>query len=416
MATTNPLDIPEILAQVGSYIVPWNHCKKGECDFDPQDMLSCLLVSHHFRSTLLPIFWYTFDEEVMSHVPVDLVSKYSPYFRAYYNYGSRRDFPENQREVGTRLTHLTFAGDYGHRLSIQDIKLIKSNPQLKYLKIQDWIESHPSYEGLFDNLTGLEHLQYSVQGPGLDGLHQRLFQPISAKLKVLHFGSINGSLGLQGLDLPSLRELRVTMYDSQDARDLLKACPNLESIGPFAVVGSDQNNVIKALRTDLCPRLKELRFTGLYDVDVVETIKTRIGLERLDVQVLYLSESLARAISHQTSLTHLSVHADLLAFSTIVLFLGSCGQLKHVSLESISDRFVNDLLCKDPWKNPEMLESLKIRTLRIRTCGLGRMRSIRDSPMAHTEKLFNTAAVEGFVRLEKIEIDGVVHRKDRPRS
>jgi hypothetical protein len=63
-----------------------------------------------------------------------------------------------------------------------------------------------------------------------------------------------------------------------------------------------------------------------------------------------------------------------------------------------------------------MLESLKIRTRRIMTCGFGRMRSIRNSLMTYTERLFNTAAVEGFVRLEEIEIDGVVHRKDRPRS
>ncbi|KAI8351845.1 hypothetical protein B0O80DRAFT_454872, partial [Mortierella sp. GBAus27b] len=262
MATTNPLDIPEILAQVGSYIRLWDQRKDGVYNFNPQDMLTCLLVSHHFRNTLLPIFWYTFDEKAMSHIPVDLVSKYTPHFRAYYNYGHRSDIPDNQRGLSTGLTCLTIGNMHGDRLSLQHIELINSNPRLKYLEIKDWIESDSSYEGMFSHLNQLEYLEYSVQGPSDASLHKRLFRPISATLKVLHLGSINGRLDLEGVLFPNLKELYGNLNDLQDAEDLLKGCPNLETIGQFFVIRMQPNVIVEALSTGLCPNLKAILISG----------------------------------------------------------------------------------------------------------------------------------------------------------
>ncbi|KAG0239827.1 hypothetical protein B0O80DRAFT_499765 [Mortierella sp. GBAus27b] len=447
MTTTNPLDIPEILTRVGSFIELWDHRRNGEYNFNPQDMLSCLLVSHHFRNTLLSIFWRTYDEMAMTKVPANLVSEYSPFFRAYFNYGYRRDFPNNQRELSTSLIHLTFYDMRGNLLSTQSIEFIKSNSRLKYLGIC-WIKSGPSYEEMFDKLEQLEHLQYFVQGPYSVGLHQRLFQPISATLKVLHFGSIKGPVGFQGLVFPNLKELYTNMDDPQDARDLLKACPNLERLGEFYPSRLVPNVTTTVLSTNLC--LKDLQMTAPYSSETTpeEAIEKCIGLERLDIQLKnHVTERLARAIGHHTSLTHLSINVPQVKPSTIFQVLDSCGQLKHVSLRDIEAVDVKSFLDKDHWMNPESLESLKLgsynwaifdakstwsqmtspdfpqhgrRITWAKQAEQHSGRKMSSSPpwgsqrSDHMDEFLNVllgADMEAFVRLDQIELNGCVYRR-----
>ncbi|KAK3822968.1 MAG: hypothetical protein J3Q66DRAFT_330520 [Benniella sp.] len=360
----NPLDLPEILARVGSYITIWHLDEHGACYFQPKDMLSCIQVSHHFRNTLLPILWYTFDEGAMLRVPIDVIRKCTLYFRVHLNYRCRRDYRPNNREPCTRLTHLTTSWRVGH-MGRSDIDFIKSNPGLKHLEARESLYFKAFCGDLFSNLQELEYLRYYLRdAKNHHGPHHQLFQPISANLKVLHLRCDKGTLDLQGLFFPNVKKLLVRLSSPQDMMDLLHGCPNLERLGsnPFARDGS--TNFIPALKAGACPLLSDLAIgvTMEQEEDLAHVLEHRTGFQKLEILLDELRECLTRAINHHaSSLTHLSVHVKNLQPLPVFQILSSCGQLKSVEIGEVEYSDMEILLSTDRWKNPELLESIRFK-------------------------------------------------------
>lgn len=79
MDKAHPLDIPEILSLIGSFVPVWTQHSKLQ--FSPQDLLSCTLVSKPWRHAMLPHLWAMYDQDAMGKVPLALVSRYSVHFR-----------------------------------------------------------------------------------------------------------------------------------------------------------------------------------------------------------------------------------------------------------------------------------------------------------------------------------------------
>ncbi|KAK3822982.1 MAG: hypothetical protein J3Q66DRAFT_136916 [Benniella sp.] len=363
MAKVNPLDLPEILSQVGAHITIWHQENLGIVKFRPEDMLSCIQVSRHFRDTLLPILWYTFHEEAMWQVPVDILRKYTPFFRVHERYGYRSTYPIGNREPCTRLLHLTIASGYS-TLEAQDIEFIKRNTLLKSLAMKGKVQISSFYGDMFYKFKNLEHLGFHlVAVDPRRGSHAHVFHPISATLKVLHLGCERGAMGLQDVFFPNVKELVVFLSDPQDAVDLLQGCPYLESLDPIASIPRTSSSIIEALKLGVCPYLKNLglRATMDHEKDLVEVLKGRKGLERLNIRIEKLQECLALAIScHASSLVNLSIHVEELVWLPFSLIPISCGQLKNVTIQYLGYKDMESAMKSDHWKSPEVLESINL--------------------------------------------------------
>ncbi|KAG0223295.1 hypothetical protein B0O80DRAFT_530387 [Mortierella sp. GBAus27b] len=287
MNKVNPLDIPEILTVVGSYVTIWHPCGI-HFTFSPQDMLSCLQVSRLFRNTFLPIFWYTFDERAMMSVPIDVIRKYTHYFRAHYNYGSREDYPTNDREPCTSLVQLTLAGG----MSEAGAKYVMNNSGLRYLKTQEVFQASTVVSlGIFNNLKQLESLRYtSINHHWVS--HQTLFQPICGSLRFLDLKCFRGSFNIKGLIWTKLKELIMELYNAQDILDLLQGSPNLEvltcvhyRIESGVTVATGSEYTLQALSSGACPKLKSLDLIrmkcSLPTRNLAEVLGNRSALEKL---------------------------------------------------------------------------------------------------------------------------------------
>ncbi|KAF9364266.1 hypothetical protein BGX34_002028 [Mortierella sp. NVP85] len=396
MAKVNPLDLPEILSQVGAHISIWHQENLGIVTFRPKDMLSCTQVSRHFRDTLLPILWYTFHEEAMQNVPVDILRKYTPFFRVHECYGYLSTYPIDKREPCTRLLHLTIASKY-NTLKAQDVEFIKRNTMLKSLVTSRKVQINSFYGDMFYKFKNLVHLGFHMAA--IDprrGSHAHFFHPISATLRVLHLACESEALGLQGVFFPNVKELVISLPDPQDAADLLQGCPYLESLDPIASIPRPSSSIIETLKLGVCPYLKNLRLWAIMndEKDLVEVLKGRTGLERLNIQIERLQECLALAIScHASTLVNLSIHVDELVWLPFSLIPMSCGQLKNVTIQYLGYEDMESAMKSDHWKNPEVLESINLtcnaRThrqdlFRLRKLLLQELRARRDCLLSLT--------------------------------
>ncbi|KAG0223296.1 hypothetical protein BGX31_008583, partial [Mortierella sp. GBA43] len=363
----HPLNLPEILFQVGTYITIWDLDPKCGYLFRPRDMLSCIQVSRHFRDTLLPILWYIFDEEAMHTVPLDIIRKYTPYFRVHLNYGYRLDYATRAREPCAQLTEITMSW-HRDRLQQRDIEYIGNNMGLRVLGGPNWFRlPRTFYSDAFNNLTQLEHLHY-FSDPNHVESHQPLFQPISRTLRSLGLKSPKGSLGLQGLVFPKLKKLEMQLFDPQDALDLLQGCPNLETLGPSETsTVHDMENLVQALLSGACPKLKNLSFRVYNNGQIngfATMLEDRTGLQRLELRLGITHVRLSQAINHLApSLTQLWIRKDWRKFPFVPFIMpivGSCIQLKELTVEGMDMEAIDSLMSPELWGNPGTLESLKL--------------------------------------------------------
>ncbi|KAF9933457.1 hypothetical protein BGZ65_004125, partial [Modicella reniformis] len=279
--TKNPLEIPEILTLVGMNLPIWHYSVVGIYLFQPKEMLSCLQVSHHFRNTLLPILWYTFDEKAMAKVPVDIIRKYTPYFRVHHNYGHQQAYPTNNREPCTNLIQLTMSTRHDV-LDRHDIAYINNNPGLRLLGGSYLIQVNTVYADTFTNLRRLNHLDIQLESRNRQ-YHRELLQPISTTLTSLRLVGLKGPLGLRELVFPNLKELHPRLSHPQDMQDLLQGCPYLEAIIEDPLPPQITLHLIHCLKSGICPVLRNLRSNVYRDQmeDFSEMLENRSGLQML---------------------------------------------------------------------------------------------------------------------------------------
>ncbi|KAF9999334.1 hypothetical protein BGZ80_007560 [Entomortierella chlamydospora] len=89
--STNPLEIFEVVSNVGRFVQLWRCPSWGSRDpweepkFYPREILSYTLVSKTWRAALLPVCWEFYDGKAMYGVPHQVISHYSHYFRTMTN-------------------------------------------------------------------------------------------------------------------------------------------------------------------------------------------------------------------------------------------------------------------------------------------------------------------------------------------
>lgn len=81
MHSAHPLETPELLSLIGSFMPLWLDSLSGP-KFMPKDMVSCTMVSKSWREAMLPHLWAIYCHDSM-RIPSKLLFKYSPYFRFF---------------------------------------------------------------------------------------------------------------------------------------------------------------------------------------------------------------------------------------------------------------------------------------------------------------------------------------------
>ncbi|KAF9929954.1 hypothetical protein BGZ65_005554 [Modicella reniformis] len=247
------------------------------------------------------------------------------------------------------------------------IKYINNNPGLRLLGEVYYLQLETAYADAFSNLRRLNHLQIQLKDQNYQEYHRRLLEPVSTTLTSLRLVRLNGPLGLRGLVFPNLKRLEPVLCDPQGLQDLLQGCPNLED---FIGMG-DSNpectiNLMNGLKSGACPTLKNLEFNVYHDQmeDFAEMLENRSGLQMLKLGVVSVNARFANAINHHaSSLTCLSIRklGSGLILPFILTIVGSCGQLKDVTVEAVKNEAIDLLMSRDNWENPDALESLALR-------------------------------------------------------
>lgn len=83
MEKRSPLNIPEILSLIASFVPPWEVLSTGALKFQPRNLLSCMLVCKHWRQVMFPHLWAVYSDGHMDKVPTNLLHINSPYFRYF---------------------------------------------------------------------------------------------------------------------------------------------------------------------------------------------------------------------------------------------------------------------------------------------------------------------------------------------
>ncbi|KAG0211234.1 hypothetical protein BGX28_008301 [Mortierella sp. GBA30] len=234
----NPLDLPEIITRIGQFLPLWS----GEGfhrEFDPKPILRCLLVSRSFRASLLPILWYLYDGYRMRNVPPEILVKYSPYFRIITSTG-----PFKGPFCCRNLIELSTV--YGQEWSRD---LLISNPGLKRLvwggpfhRRIETLEQQQEWELELRALMGLENLdEFRTSGFSLgEGIFVKVLRNNAARLSNLTLSTVAGVTSIEGLELPHLTELHLTLgcAESPALVDLVRCCPRLQRL---SLMGSMAN-------------------------------------------------------------------------------------------------------------------------------------------------------------------------------
>ncbi|KAG0070981.1 hypothetical protein BGZ89_011940 [Linnemannia elongata] len=285
----NPLDLPEIIAQVGYFLSPWEEnsdiCGNDILLFAPDDLRSCLLVSKTWYNAILPVLWRAYDGDAMPNIPNDIITRHSHLFRHVYSY---------IRHPGlfncTRLLTLEIE-EYGSvRLGSMAVhrQFVRNNPNLEMLKWSGY-RPHPLLEA--DDFVGLSSVQ-DLRLDYWDVSNRNLFgalMAVSGSLTCLRMGELTGlrpgdlspvrrgcggnhsiSAAEERLAFPRLRTLDIRFssegtYNSirereyfsgvQELEDLLFDCPQLEylsmelprkaELGGLAAILRDRSPVIR---------------------------------------------------------------------------------------------------------------------------------------------------------------------------
>ncbi|KAG0331038.1 hypothetical protein BG000_011261 [Podila horticola] len=186
MTMTSPLNIPEILLEIGRCIPLWSpddtkyqagrppRCKKFK--LHPQDLVSCASVNQTWRRTMLPLLWAVYDELEMSSW--NLSAEYLASHKAWYGDGAgfnNWDVPAETLEA--RSVHFKYVTLYkpwpsgtlkatGIRdltttsvILQENMDLLGSNPQLSVLHLTCSDFGDADFDAVYPALEPVSSLQ-----------------------------------------------------------------------------------------------------------------------------------------------------------------------------------------------------------------------------------------------------------------
>ncbi|KAF9322374.1 hypothetical protein BG003_000045 [Podila horticola] len=258
---TSPLNIPEILLEIGCCIPLWSpddtkyqmgrpsRCKKFK--LHPQDLVACASVNQIWRRTMLPLLWAVYDELEMNNW--NLSAEYLASHKSWYGDGAgfnNWDVPAETLEV--RSVHFKYVTLYkpwpsgtlkatGIRdltttsiILQENMDLLRSNPQLSVLHLTCSDFGDADFDAVYPALEPVSSLQSLRLNSylGNPSLLTRLLNN-NAGLEKLRIGYIRGLTGFEGCaPLTRVTDVRLdaSWLPNPGMAQLFRYTPNLHSL------------------------------------------------------------------------------------------------------------------------------------------------------------------------------------------
>ncbi|KAF9935348.1 hypothetical protein FBU30_003138 [Linnemannia zychae] len=313
----NPLDIPEILTLIGSFLPLWtyNDPEKQDlqqADFQPKTLLACLLVSKLWYRALLPILWYTFrsnnvnEEERFSSI----IRRNSVHIKVLHAQSTTRlcDFDS----INLVHFHVFLNESVGTPSgSLYAKQLLRSSPGLKRLL---W-NSDSTTDLNPDDFVSLKDLEYLC----LDGFRcnnrtfKRALKTVSGSLIELKIGKLvfmdessdAGDLSLLSIvdedpELTKVVKLELSGIYNPSISDMIKYCPNVK-IFKFTLCNDNANILYIASafwrhRRDIETFILDAKASLIFHLHTLLQVCSTSGLCRLHLYDLIISEDVVSGI------------------------------------------------------------------------------------------------------------------------
>ncbi|KFH66015.1 hypothetical protein MVEG_08116 [Podila verticillata NRRL 6337] len=267
MAAASPLDIPEILSLIASFVPVWESAWEGpshELKFVPWNLLSCTLVCKSWRRDMLPQLWAVYSERHMYRIPTKVLAQNSIFFRRLKSFTLTSTSYQPQYELlctNSGIVSLQWT-DFKPFEAAEFLDVLRPlGTTLKELRVHFpdiWSARAPFV--LMDVFPKLERLRLSALSCG-NGVLCRTFLYASAPVPDL-FAFLESSRSVNRVQYPSVKQLTVPASIFGTPRlflQLLSHCPRIEHL----VVEMDLS-----ITTALVPlvQLMVLRWQAVYKV------------------------------------------------------------------------------------------------------------------------------------------------------
>ncbi|KAF9279830.1 hypothetical protein BGZ68_007668 [Mortierella alpina] len=395
MDRMNPLDLPEIITNVGRFLPLWKYSDNlGFYDFNPAILLSCSLVSRTWHDALTPIIWYVYNGFVMRSIPKDVIVKNSRHFRIFFydrsfagpfesrhlkslviSWWDKELLPLVEANAGSLVT-LVWKGssspsptrtallpspDYG--------LLMRMAPTLEDLQLSHWSLSGKEFVAF---LVACRHLR----NLGLAAVDWAKSTPEDRQSSVISLPSSPSTSqpsyacslrsptsptsftppvdrGHHPQAIQGLTDLRLDVSMSKEDAfvDLLRSCPDLENFSLYSENSEDARALLPILR-DYCPKLSGIEYVSrfcsvlggrdyLSDAEYANLVLSARSLKSLKIDIPWLDDAMTRALLSQSqSLQSLSLRFyerrttdPLRDAENICSILQHCTELRHLALQ-----------------------------------------------------------------------------------
>ncbi|KAF9963361.1 hypothetical protein BGZ70_007464 [Mortierella alpina] len=340
MDRMNPLDLPEIITNVGRFLPLWKHSDNlGFYDFSPAMLLSCTLVNKTWHDALVPVIWYVYNGFVMRSIPKGVIVKNSRHFRIFF-YDRSFAGPFESRH----LKSLVISWWDKELLPLVEanagslVSLVWKGSHLRNLGLAavDWTQSIP------------EDLPSSDVPPPSSPFSSQPTYPYSPRTPFVHAGDHRH----QTHAIKGLRDLRLDVSMSKEDAfvDLLRSCPDLENFSLYSENAEDARALLPILR-DYCPKLSGIEYVArfcsvlggrdyLLDTEYANLVLSARSLKSLKMDIPWLDDSLTRALLLQSqSLQSLSLRFHerrtthpMKDAENVCCILQHCTELRHLAL------------------------------------------------------------------------------------
>ncbi|KAF9148687.1 hypothetical protein BG015_009559 [Linnemannia schmuckeri] len=279
----HPLEIPEILAHIGSFMPTWTDSYSQS--FKPTTLCSCLRVSKLWYRTFLPIMWHSFKPTLLTeHIPDEAVRRHGHLVKIL-----RMDRTRRRRDFSLlNCTNL-------HQLTAFDSEYI---PDLQPFKSGVGAEGQDEKN---DTAVPLSHgKQLLRSNPGLRVLH---WESASGVMRPLDVEDFLGFVCLQSLSLNgwncsggklgqvlrllarTLKKLSVNWIDGMRPEELLKPSsgPSLQEIDTNGEEAGFRNSVDDELVLEHLQSIQLGRAPKPMDLYLSELVKHCPNLTTLEL-------------------------------------------------------------------------------------------------------------------------------------
>lgn len=312
----SPLNLPEIIFQVGRHLVRWSKSEKPSrtFEFDSKNLIACTNLNHTWRRTLTPMLWMVYEESryTQRKIPISTLRTLSHHFRYLRLWNT---YPEGVIN-STRLRELYITADAAKGSTLQ---VLRSNPDLLSLTLR---LSKPNFKTIYPALSTICRLQYlKLADFRFNNDHQLLaLLNNNPGLCKIYLWCVGGITGLDGCE-PLLHVTRVSMQPEWKSTpglvQLVKYCPNLEDLDVHVLDRSCPITELTRNLREFCPKLQSLKCseasggnaydsddnsydTVLEDDEIINLINVsprllRIGINRRTIRLHVAQAILAHA-------------------------------------------------------------------------------------------------------------------------